>query len=267
MTVIALEPERARGGRFYVWLAGAMVAIAFLGFAPTYWLQLPTGSFVGGPLLHVHALLFSAWPLLFLAQTMLAANGRLRNHRALGVAGVSLASLMVAVGLATALQRLNAGLAAGYGDGARGFLIVQVGGLVTFAGFFAAAVALATRPDWHKRLMVAATASLLQAPLARIPFLIVAGAAPGLRPGVLAPPPVAITIAPSMAANRLLVAGLIYDIRTRGRPHPAYPIGLVVLAATTLLRVPISHAPACRRSSSRRISPGRRRSSARRARG
>ena len=39
---------------FSVSMAGAFVLIAFTGFAPTYWLQLPAGTFDGSPLLHLH---------------------------------------------------------------------------------------------------------------------------------------------------------------------------------------------------------------------
>jgi hypothetical protein len=55
-------------GRFYVWMAAACVLIAFGGFAPTYWLQLIPGTFIGPALLHIHGWLFSAWTLLFLVQ-------------------------------------------------------------------------------------------------------------------------------------------------------------------------------------------------------
>src|SRR5258708_32291878 len=98
MVATTISPTRASTGRFYVWMAGACALIAFGGFAETYWLQLAQGTFVGGPLLHLHGLLFSAWTLLFLSQTWLAANDQLEHHRAWGVVGISLATAMVFVG-------------------------------------------------------------------------------------------------------------------------------------------------------------------------
>jgi len=89
MVAAAINPARAKTGYFYVWMAGACVLIAFGGFAPTYWLQLAPGTFVGPPLLHIHGVLFSAWTLLLLSQTLLAANGRLDHHRAWGLAGIA----------------------------------------------------------------------------------------------------------------------------------------------------------------------------------
>jgi hypothetical protein len=75
-----IEPVREKARLFYVWIAAACAVVAFGGFAPTYWLQIPAGTFVGSPLVHVHGVLFSSWTLLLLSQTLLVANGRLRNH-------------------------------------------------------------------------------------------------------------------------------------------------------------------------------------------
>ena len=68
---VALHDTR---GRFYVWMAGICALIAFGLFAPTYWIQIPAGTFTGAPLVHLHGLLFSAWTLFFLAQTIFAAD-------------------------------------------------------------------------------------------------------------------------------------------------------------------------------------------------
>src|SRR6266852_1024030 len=89
---IPARPVRALLRSFYVWMACACVLIAFVGFAPTYWLQLTPGTFVGSPLLHMHGLLFSAWPVYLLLQTALAARGQVSRHRAWGLLGVSLAT-------------------------------------------------------------------------------------------------------------------------------------------------------------------------------
>jgi hypothetical protein len=123
--------------RFYVGISVACLAVAVIGFMPTYWLQLAPGTFDGPPLVHVHAVLFSAWPLYFLAQTLLAARGQVAHHRAWGLLGVSLATAMVIVGTAVANDVLLTRLEEGYGDRARAFHIVSMSMMVLFAAFIA----------------------------------------------------------------------------------------------------------------------------------
>ena len=52
-----------------------------------------------------------------------------------------------------------------------------------FAGFFIAAIANINRPEIHKRLIMLATISLLQAAVARVFFVLVTGGGPGRGPG------------------------------------------------------------------------------------
>jgi hypothetical protein len=236
-TIIAARP-RVRG--FYFWMAVACAALAFGAFAPTYWLQLPAGTFIGSRLLHLHGALFFAWTVLLLSQTALAAGGRLQNHRAWGLAGIALASAMVFTGIAAAIGTLNLGLSEGYGDRSRAFLIIPVTAIGLFAGFFATAIANINRPEVHKRLMILATASLLQAAMGRVFFVLITGGGPGLRPGLGPPPPLAIGLAPSLIGELLIVAGIIYDWKTRGRPHPAWLIGAAVITTVILVRGPVS---------------------------
>ncbi len=223
-------------GRFYVWMAAACVLIAFGGFAPTYWLQLIPGTFIGPALLHVHGFLFSAWTLLFLVQARHAEQGRMAAHRAFGLAGISLATALVFTGLAAEVLSLNVQLAAGYGDRARAFSILPVSAITLFAGFIVAAIANIRRTEWHRRLMLLATISLLQAAMARVFFVLIAGGGPGRRPGLGPPPPLAIGIVPSLLLELLIVAGIVYDWRTRGKPHPAWLVGGAIMTAVILLR-------------------------------
>ena len=242
MTDASIKSRVAGGaaGDLYVWLAGVSVLIAFGLFAPTYWLQIPTGSFTGSPLLHLHGLLFSAWPLFFLSQALLAATGRIANHRALGLLGISLATAMLFSGFATAIHAMADGIAAGHGASARAFAIVPISAVVLFAGLVAAAIISVGRPETHKRLMLLATISILQAPLDRIFFALNAGIAPGLRPGTVPPPPVEATIAGGLLTLVLVVVAIVYDWRSRGRVHVANLAGGAIIAGAIFLRAPLS---------------------------
>jgi hypothetical protein len=225
---------------FYVWMAGACALIAFGGFAPTYWLQLAPGTFVGSPLLHLHGLLFSAWTLFLLLQTTFVAMGRLDRHRTWGLAGISLATAMVFVGFAAADEVLARRLAAGFGDRARAFHIVSTSMAALFGVFVAAAIAYVRRPEIHKRLMLLATITVLPPAIARVFYAVNVGVAAGLRPGIAGPRTVESVLMTGLVADLLIVAAMTYDWRTRGRVHPAYLIGGGIIVAVQFLRAPLS---------------------------
>ena len=236
----AVRSPRAGRTWFFVWTAAVCAVVAFGGFAPTYWLQLPAGSFVGSPLLHLHGLLFSAWTVYFLLQTILAARGRISRHRSWGLLGVSLATAMVLVGFAVANDVLSTRLAAGFGDRARAFHIASTSMITLFGLFVAAAIVFVGRPEIHKRLMLLATASMLPPAIARLFFAVNVGMGAGLRPGLGPPRPVASVLAPALGADVLVLAAIAYDVRTRGRPHPANVVGGVLILAVQILREPAS---------------------------
>jgi hypothetical protein len=225
---------------FYVGMAGTCALIALGGFAPTYWLQLAPGTFIGSPLLHLHAALFSAWTLFFLLQTIFAAKGLIDRHRAWGLLGVSLATAMVFVGFALADEVLAKRLAAGLGDQARAFHIASTSIITLFGVFVFAAIAYVRRPEVHKRLMLLATITVLAPAVARVFFAVNVGIAAGLRPGFGPLRTVESILIPALVGDALILAGVIHDFRTRGRPHPAYLIGGFVIVAVQLLRVPVS---------------------------
>ncbi|WP_150124946.1 hypothetical protein [Tsuneonella mangrovi] len=227
--------------REYLWLAVACAAIAIIGFAPTYWLQLPAGTFNGPPLLQIHGVLSTAWVLFLIMQAWLGSQGRMRSHRSWGLAGISFASLVVVIGYVTAISSLSHRLAQGGGNEARAFLTTPLSAMTLFAIFTGAAIACVNCPELHKRLMLAGTISLIDAAAARFAFLMAAGFAPGLRPGTAPLPPEAMPTVVGLLLQLLVVAGMIADKRRRGSVHPAWTIALVVAVATLVLKIPISH--------------------------
>lgn len=243
MATVSAPRTRTFVGSFYIAMAAIFAVIAFTGFAPSYWLRLPYGTFAGSPMLHLHGLLYSLWTLFFLSQAVLVANGRLRNHKAWGLAGISLATAMVFVGLAVAIAGLERRLALGYGDAARAFAIVPVTAAFLFGGLIAAAMANWRRPEWHKRLMLVATAALLQPAIARFFFMARGSIDAGARQAG-PPPAVEFTMLPALVADLLIVAAIAYDWKTRGRPHPAYLWGFGAVLAVHLSRPMLSRTEA-----------------------
>ena len=172
-----------RDRRFFVGMAIAAAATVFFGFAPTYYLKsfthtavYPTGLPVSPALpalVHAHALVFSAWIVLFLVQTTLIAADRVHVHRRLGVAGAVLAPFMVILGVVTAMKGGRDGWNPGgpYPD-ALAFMIVGLVDVLIFAGFVTAGLYFHRRAELHKRLMLLATVGGLMWPaITRMPYV------------------------------------------------------------------------------------------------
>ncbi len=231
--------ERRPRTRFYLGLALVCALIAILGFAPSYWLQLPAGTFKGTPLLHIHGVLATAWVLFLISQSTLVTRGAVARHRDWGLFGISLASILTIVAMMVAIQAMTEKLAHGAGDEVRSFLVVPMSAILLFAGFTAAAVANIRRPEWHRRFMIVGTVGLLGAAMARVFFFFAVGTGPGMRPGLMpSPPPPAMPLISGLLLQLILVAGMVYDKRKHGRVHPAWIYGFVIMTAVTVLRVP-----------------------------
>lgn len=219
---------------FHLWMAGAFVVIAFGGFSPTYWAPMAAGTFHGPPIIHIHGLLMFTWTCFFFVQTALVASGHTMQHRSWGLAGISLFSVLavgILVGQEAVLKRNEA---LGFGDAARRFAAVSLCGWPVLVGTFTLAIVNIRRPQVHKRLMILLMTGMMTPALARVfVALFAAGAPPG-------PPPPFVSLPPALVADLLLVTAMIYDWRTRGRPHSVYVIGGSALLAQQVLTVPFA---------------------------
>jgi hypothetical protein len=161
----------------------AALIVVFGGFASSYYLwpvtqaaRYPTGRPMSPSLpriVHVHALIFSAWVALFVVQAGLVTANRVRQHRQLGAAGGVFVLGMIVTGLLTAVQGARDGWNPGgpYRD-ALSFMFVGVADLAVFASTTAAALYWRSRPEWHRRLMVLGTVGGLMWPaITRMPTI------------------------------------------------------------------------------------------------
>jgi hypothetical protein len=237
---VAQTYPRSAVESYFVWLAGAIVVVAFGGFFATYWAPLAAGSLEVAPVVHLHGLLFSIWTLFFFSQAWLATHNQLTSHRAFGLLGIAIATAMVFVGTWTALESLHSGVERGFEEGARRFAIVPITSIIFFAIVVGIAIANVRRPETHMRLMLLASISILQAAVGRVVLAIVA---PNARPGIGPPPPVEITYGAGAIVDVLLVAAMIFDWRTRGKVHPVYWIGGAALLVTQFSRGALSQTP------------------------
>jgi uncharacterized membrane protein YozB (DUF420 family) len=230
--------------RFYFWSACACLIIASLGFIPTYWFRLAAGDLRVHPVVHVHAIALYAWLALHAYQAWLISRGSLARHRAIGLVGIAVATIAAVTFLLVGLHSGLRSEAAGYGAEMRAFLIVTLAGAATFSVLFALAIANVQRPDAHKRLMLAASVSLLGAPIARWFLVFLAPTGATGASGVAAPPPVIFSVPPALIGDLILAAAIVFDWRTRGKPHPALVWATAGVVGVHVLSVPISATPA-----------------------
>lgn len=213
---------------YYLAMAAVIAGIAFVGFAPSYYLSSLFEPRHWPPLVHVHATLFTAWVCLLLFQATLIRTGSVRLHRRVGLFGCVLAVAMVGVGTQTAIAAARRGLAPD-GMDPLAFLVVPLGALAVFAVLLAAAIASRHRPESHKRLMLLATFAILTPALARLPGV-------GQRPAV------------ALALTVILVLVLAArDWRVCGRVHPVTAWGGGLLLVSAPLRFLIGHTEAWHR--------------------
>jgi hypothetical protein len=211
------------------WLATAAVAtsVAFIGFAPTYYLKSAFGTPALPILVHVHAAVFTAWLLVFGAQAWLVSARRISAHRALGTSAVLLIAAMTVVGTLAAIQSARAGLAPPGMDPLQ-FLVIPLGALGVFVGLATAGLVCRRDAAMHKRLMLLATLSLLTPALARFSF-------------VAHRPPIAMGL-----TLVLVLAAAAWDWRASGGLHRAWAWGVGTIIVSIPLRLTIAHTEAWR---------------------
>jgi hypothetical protein len=173
----------------YVFMAASFIAYTLSGFVPDSLAKIAAvdaGQRPPFPLtLHAHAVLMGAFLLLLLAQSCLAATGRLQYHRILGIAAFVLGPALVIVGLILvptmyhqvwdAAQSAPPEVRTMIERGLREFdniMLLQIRVGVLFPIFLA--IALAARksdPGLHKRMMFLAVAIALPAAFDRMSWL------------------------------------------------------------------------------------------------
>lgn len=211
----------------YLGTAVTMAALAFVGFAPSYWVPMAAGTLALNPVIHVHGALFFLWTLYFVAQTALVAGGRRAWHRRLGLLGIALAALMVLSGVFVQITNLRAGLAGPAPEIARAVAGLGFSAMLMFTTFVALAIANVKRPEIHRRLMVLASFAIIGAAVVRLAGWVGGGALPER------------VLLGTLAVDGLLVAVVLLDRKVAGRSHPVWVAGGLFLVVNQVLRAVI----------------------------
>ncbi len=197
-------------------MAFVFTILVFVAFAPTFYLK----SFFAfrdlTRLEHIHGAVATAFLFLFFAQTVLISRRRIGLHRKLGFLGIGLAVAMATMITILMVQTAHTRNATGINEleyvkfTARLFW-GNVNILVGFSIFVGLGFRYRRRPELHKRLMLLAMLSQLPTILGRIAAFEFWGLP---RPAIILP-----------MFLSMLSSIIIYDLLTRGRPHPVSIIG------------------------------------------
>jgi hypothetical protein len=218
----AITRRRRRRERwFYVSMSIAAVITVFAGFGPTYYLRPYYTTTPLMPLLHLHGLVFTSWLVLFVTQTTLVAAHRTDIHRRLGILGGVIAVLMILIGFSTAVIRAKQGATPVPDVSPLSFLVVPIFDISVFAILIGAGFYYRRRPDVHKRLMMLATISVLDAAIARLPIAI-----------MKAGPPAFFGL-----TDLFVLACILYDLVTLKRIHRATALAALLIIASQPLRL------------------------------
>lgn len=198
---------------FYIGLAVFMIGIAIIGFWNTYFASFFLGTLDAHWVIHVHVAVFATWLLLFLGQAVLASKNEINVHQQIGsYFGIPWGIVLLILGFIVTFAVIAPGI--GEDHETRNYavpLIASLGDLAAFGALFAAAVLYRKVPAIHKRLMVLATASLMEAPVARI--------ARELNG------PMVLLVLFLVSLSPVFIA-MGYDRWKRGRIHKVYWLGL-----------------------------------------
>jgi len=213
MATIANNPMARASAerRFYSWMAIALVAVVFLGFAPSFYLRdivpaypRPNPSLT--PFVILHGSVFTLWMAVLVTQTQLVAAGRRDMHMKLGVLGMALAAAMIPVMYLAAVWQVARANQPPFTDPLN-WTSVPLATIPAFAFLIWQGWAHRRNAQWHKRLMLSAA------------ILIVLGPAIGRLP--LAPPTlIGHTIQVSIGLA-LFVPLMLWDRRSQGKVHSA----------------------------------------------
>jgi hypothetical protein len=218
-TMAGVRPALQRDARFFLISAVMMALVLVAGFS----VQLAMGrSTFDSPIsLHIHALLFFGWTVFYVLQNALVATGSTATHRRLGWLAALWVPAMIVMGIYVTVAMVQRG-AVPFIFQPLYFLVMNPLTILTFAGLTASAIVMRRQTQWHRRLMFCGMAVLTGPGFGRLlpmPFLIPWGAWAVFAAVMLFP-----------------IAGVVRDLRSGGRVHPAWwwGIGAIVGAQLTM---------------------------------
>jgi hypothetical protein len=161
-------------------------------------------------LLWTHAAAFSGWVAFFILQSALVRTRNVRWHRSLGWFGAALGTVMVPLGITTAIVMGRFDTYRLHLSGSDAFLIVPFFDMFAFAVCFALAIYWRKKAELHRRMIFIATCGLLDAAFGRIDYL--------FNHGLF-----------FLCLDAVILLGPVRDLLVDRRVHKVYRVALPVL--------------------------------------
>lgn len=225
-TFAQFENRPAVAERFALKMAVAMAIAVAAGFAAQ--LAMGRSTFAAPLRVHVHAVVFMGWVVIFVLQTYFATRGPLALHRKLGWFAAGWVLLMLGAAMTVIVVAARRGTIPFFFQ-PQLLLIGDPINLFAFAALTYAAIRLRHRTDWHARLHLGAMALLTAPALGRLLPL------PLLIPWSFE--------AAGLATMVFPIAGMIRDHRVLGRIHPAWFVTVGTFVAYTAAYEAITYSP------------------------
>jgi hypothetical protein len=201
--------------QFYCWLSRAIAVLVIAAFAKAVFRAEFESDAFRSPLTHAHALVYFSWVALFATQTSLITAERRDIHRKLGVLGLILVCLIVLLSAISTIRMFALGME-------KFFFANPHIEVIVFVLLIVPAFVLRRQADIHKRLVVLATVTLIGAATSHLPYI-----------GRLFPQ------AYLVVQDSFIVAGVMYDVVSRGRVHHTYIWGGFLIVFSQLLGLEI----------------------------
>jgi len=156
---------------FYFSMSFVIAAIVVWGFSHTIGENLLHAAIPRPLILWFHASFFSLWVLFFIFQTTLVRTRNVKWHRFFGWFGLGLGTIMIPLGIATAIAMTRFETYTLHEAGSDHFMIVPFFDMVAFTTFFALAIVWRKKPELHRRFIYIATCGLLAAAFGRFDYI------------------------------------------------------------------------------------------------
>lgn len=156
---------------FYFAMSLLLAAIVVSGFKRTVNDNLFHPAVPRPFILWIHASAFVGWVVFFIAQSTLVRVHKVSWHRSIGWFGAGLATVMVPLGVATAIIMARFDTFQLHQKGADAFLSIPFYDMIAFSLCMALAIYWRTKPELHRRLIFIATCGLMDAAFGRFDYL------------------------------------------------------------------------------------------------